>query len=364
MKTLALMMVSLFACAGAWGNSNFVGNPDLPYPPACAGMSGPEPVALGGPTEVNLYDGYSKREIPFYVEGFRQACSEHGRSLVWLRITAAPAYRYRFFSVAVPMVWARPVGYEYDLLMRLATGPNGWGSGSDENFQLVRLESWPGELPVAEQGTWTFLLDSPYAWNVYEFEGLTASQYNDAFTLTLRDLGRYINLGTVHIPATASVLQPAEGLPISGRLSGTWVIDGVADQGFVLSVSNALGAGAAADNARDAQRLRVFLTQYTYDQEGKLLWLTGSTTIAQGAKSATMSIEYVQGGAFMESLPARRQVVGTVRIVANDCNDLTLEYDYAGLGLGAGTERLQRVFSLETAGHECRDYEARVEVNR
>jgi len=56
-----------------------------------------------------------------------------------------------------------------------------------------------------------------------------------------------------------------------------------------------------------------------------------------------------------------REIVGTDRIVAQDCNSLVLEYDLEAIGLGAGTEILQRIFSLEIQGYACRDILSRID---
>jgi len=58
---------------------------------------------------------------------------------------------------------------------------------------------------------------------------------------------------------------------------------------------------------------------------------------------------------------ADRDVVGTVTLTGNSCNDLGFEYNLTSLGLGSGNKHLQRLFSLETAGYTCRDLEARIE---
>jgi hypothetical protein len=62
--------------------------------------------------------------------------------------------------------------------------------------------------------------------------------------------------------------------------------------------------------------------------------------------------------------PCSPYLPGSVTIASNNCNDLTFEFDCSGIGLGEGARRLQRLYALETAGHDCRDYEARVAANR
>ncbi len=56
-----------------------------------------------------------------------------------------------------------------------------------------------------------------------------------------------------------------------------------------------------------------------------------------------------------------REVIGSARLVAQDCNSLILEYSLEAIGLGSGTEILQRIFSLEIQGYACRDIQSRID---
>jgi len=107
----------------------------------------------------------------------------------------------------------------------------------------------------------------------------------------------------------------------------------------------------------------IFLTKYTFDARGNMLWLTGTAEFEPGASQVTIPVEKVSNGEFRGSQRADREIVGSVTITSNNCNHLGFEFDYSGLGLGQGVRRLQRIFSLETAGYDCRDYEARVAAN-
>jgi hypothetical protein len=94
--------------------------------------------------------------------------------------------------------------------------------------------------------------------------------------------------------------------------------------------------------------------------DGNLLWLTGAFEI--GDTQITIEIELVTNGEFLGTKVADREVVGSVSITANDCNDLSFNYELNDIGLGSGNERLERLFSLETAGYVCRDLDARIEA--
>lgn len=95
-----------------------------------------------------------------------------------------------------------------------------------------------------------------------------------------------------------------------------------------------------------------------------MLWLTGTAQFDPGTHQVTIPIDELDQGEFRSNKPAQRRTIGQVTLTANSCNDITLEYDFSMLGLGSGTKRLQRLFSLEIAGYDCRDYAAWVEANR
>jgi hypothetical protein len=119
----------------------------------------------------------------------------------------------------------------------------------------------------------------------------------------------------------------------------------------------------AGNPRHDDLPLVIFFSQYTFDAESRPLWLVGNAEFEPGTSEVTIPIVKVTNGEFRGSKRAEREIVGSVTLTANSCNDLSFEYDYSSLGLGTGTRRLQRLYSLETAGYDCRDYEARVAAN-
>jgi len=141
-------------------------------------------------------------------------------------------------------------------------------------------------------------------------------------------------------------------MALTGRLSGTWVVPGVPDQGLVLAFEE--------EGSSLMPRGLFFLSWYTYDDQGALLWLTGNGFYERGAAEITVDILLVTHGQFLGTEEAEREIVGTARIVAQECNSLILEYDLEGIGLGSGTEILQRIFSLEIQGYACRDIQSRI----
>jgi hypothetical protein len=129
---------------------------------------------------------------------------------------------------------------------------------------------------------------------------------------------------------------------------------------FLLSFSNpAPPAGSEAAEPENSELL-VFLSWFTFDSQGDMLWLTGSASFPQGATEVTIPIVQVTHGQFLGSQAAERSTVGNVRLRAKQCNALEVEYDLADLDLGDGAMRLQRLDALEIAGYPCRDDEARL----
>jgi hypothetical protein len=173
-----------------------------------------------------------------------------------------------------------------------------------------------------------------------------------------------VTLADIPVPATSELLETDVGMPLNGRLSGLWAIEGAADQGITLTIADRIAPADTAATPRGEGRLVLILQQYTYDANGDLLWLSGSADFPQGAQEVTLPIVRVDAGEFLGDTPAQRSIVGHVRIVANGCNDLDYDYDLSALGLGAGSRRMQRLFSLETAGYDCRDYAAKVAANQ
>lgn len=369
MKFYALALLTMFTGSAALANSNFVTSPYLPYPPGCALV--PDAYDPGWlethavrffTRSIRVYNSRTGEEVPLTLEAFRSPCSEPNRSLVWLRFSLAPADARYNFEWSLPAVWAQ-AETPWSKPMHLVTEPNGWRTGAlGEINQRRFLVSQPegalaGEyaefLGLPAERHWLFLLDGEQQ-NFWETgPGLTALEYNSRFTL---DLGGYLRL---EVPATADLLPgPAPSLPLSGRLSGVWGVEGAADQGFQLAISEPVRA------EHDPEPLLLFFTHYTFDADGNPVWLVGNAEFEPGATEVTVSIEKVDGGVFRGDQRADRETIGSIKLVAHSCNDIGFEFDYSGLGLGTGIERLQRLFSLEVAGYDCRDYEARVAANQ
>jgi len=148
-------------------------------------------------------------------------------------------------------------------------------------------------------------------------------------------------------------------MPLNGRHSGPWLIAGARDQGLTLSFSNRLSHPATLAAQAERSPVFVFLAWYTFDAEGRLLWLTGSGEFEQGADSVELTFVLVTEGEFLGGRRANRVPAGTATLSAKSCANLVLDYDLSAIGLGTGSEQLERLHELEIAGYNCRDHDAR-----
>ena len=366
-----LSLLSLLSCGPLAADSNFSSNPYLPYPPACVQEMTVDPAGARmaqsvefHESEIDLLDVRSGDRVPVSLKAYRSACSEPNRSLIWLEFSLIGDYAERVVELELPYAVAEPRPY-HTYLMNLVAEPNGWGAWGyvdREHTYLVSeptsLEDYFGDTPPGRR--WLFLLDNgpdrsaetPGWWS------LSPSDYNAAFLLRL-------NFLSIEVPATADLLpHSVASLPLSGRQSGTWVIDGAANQGFQLSISEQVGRRTDFAPGIPDLPLVVFFSQYTFDAESRPLWLVGNAQFAPGSSQVTIPVTRVSNGEFRGSEPAEREPAGSVILTSRSCDDMGFEYDYTALGLGAGSRRLQRLFSLETAGYDCRDYQARMAANR
>ena len=129
------------------------------------------------------------------------------------------------------------------------------------------------------------------------------------------------------------------------------MVKDIPDQGFVIAFEELPDGGNF-----------VFLSWYTYDLVGNLLWLTAGDRYDVGDSSIDLPLELVTNGLFMGNIRADRKVISTATLKAISCNQLEFFYDLTVLGLGGGTIILQRLHSLETAGYACRDQKRREET--
>lgn len=376
MKALAALMLTILASTPLLAGQNHVSNPYLPYPPSCARM--PDTNAAGGlesqgvkfeEREILLDAAGASQPVPLTVRAYRAACSEPNRSLVWLEFELSAQYADDDLQISLPYALAE-IAPNYRKPMRLAGEPNGWGSNElidlNANFLAAQVQGLGWYYgPVSGNRRWVFVLDNPPPWGLWwrPEDLLSATEYNAAFKLVLHNGSN--DILSIDVPATNAVVSsPAPRIPLSGRLSGNWIAPEGSYQGLLLSFSERVLPDVAGVSNGAERPMVVFLAHFTYDTEGELLWLTGAAEFEPGAAQVTIPIELVTNGEFRSNKRADRRLIGSVTLSSRSCNDLGFVYDYSGVGLGSGQRRLERLETLETAGHDCRDYAAKVAAIR
>ncbi len=133
--------------------------------------------------------------------------------------------------------------------------------------------------------------------------------------------------------------QLQTGVPFDGSFSGTYIINGLNDQGFFVTVGS------------NVNGLFLFIAWFTYDQNGDDMWLVGNNVITADSNAVTMGIQRLSGLNFLEisTDTAIRDVVGDMTITAIDCDTLEITFDFGALG--AGTFTLNRLTNIE--GRDC-----------
>jgi len=326
-------------CFASWVNAqeNYISPPEGVYPPGCATITEYGNPDVHGATEA-LYNNvleladiseyfYTGGKSEVQIQIYRQGCAEPGRAIIKVRFEVISGG-----SALTPILIAVIGGVDYPL--RLSGDPNSY------------TERYTG-TPIFEGEVYEYFLEGT-AWPdlpSYLDQGLgimTPELYNSAFQLDFVD---YIDFTTtsINIPAYTNNLASTM-MPFNGRLSGNWVVAGVPDQGFVL----------AFEELPDGTNF-VFLSWYTFAPDGTMLWLTAASSYAIGESATDLTIELVTNGEFLGNEEADRSVAGSATLYAYHCNHLQLDFDLTDLGLGTGSIKLQRLFSLETAGYACRD---------
>jgi hypothetical protein len=385
---MTVMPALLLACCGSLVRADPVGPyyPDpfyvdqalAPYPPGCVTLPARQ-VDLYGDNAVQFWSGYLSLEVVHKVQGdtnlgrveasmYRVGCAEPNRSVIMMEFRLPAEWvdplKSRF---VLPSFTAEGPGGFHFIPFELKAEPNAWGQSHEQQLLTKHtLGDYTGGWDNPRLFTWRYVLDMAPAGAGW---GLLTEFYNGAFLLRGYSNG---NIGEpfIEVPATRSSIERNPALPLNGRLTGPWVEPGAADQGFLLSFStpvppagSASGSGVASPQRSE---LLVFLSWYTFDPQGRQLWLAGNARFPQGATEVTVPVIQVMNGQFLGP-PVEtglgvdpRTTIGEVHLRARSCDALELDYDLAALELGAGTLQLQRLFALETAGYPCRDYEARL----
>jgi hypothetical protein len=322
---------------------NYLANWVSYFPPACVtNISVLDDFNLSGSTVVldGIVDWWPKlvgeaQEVDVVV--IEKGCPDSGRRVLLVELELLDNGDAFDDFAFMPQPWGRIDGDPQRYRFRLNEEPN--TNEAIDNFGIL-----------TEGVRMTYFMDSyaPLAADFDFDELMPVAGYNGAFLLEFDlpdDEG-----AEAPIPAYLNNLRAAD-MTLTGRLSGNWVTPGIPDQGFILAFN---------ELATDTDGF-LFLSWYTYDADGELLWLTAANSYDIFATQVSFNIELVTNGEFLGDKHADREVVGTGTLRAFDCNNLSLTYNLSGLSLGSGTIPLRRIFSLEIQGYTCSDFETRLE---
>lgn len=388
MKHRALLGLLLAACCCTLQaqypyrvDSYYSGNHWSPYPPACVTVPLRQ-LDVYGDNVALIFDGTVNLEVVHEVSGrdprqdltpvpvklYRVACAEQNRSVILLEFRLADSSTdLRASQIKVPDVVGSSSFHGIPLILR--PEPNLHGESLEHRAMSQRtFGDYAGGWLDPGNFTWRFILDlSPFGhyWGPW-----LSDYYNDEFVISFNPFSTTTRLSRlwpdsadgfdIVVPATDDILARNPQLPLNGRLSGNWIEQGTRDQGFLLSVSTQ-APGPLAESQPEHSDLLIFLAWYTFDPDGRMLWLTASASVSQGSSAVDLQFVRVHNGEFLGELRAERSIVGSGHLLARNCNQLELDYDLSELGLGHGKIQLSRIFALEIAGYHCRDYQARQE---
>ena len=309
-----------------------------PYPPSCVfTLTLPRDVYTMGEGQLLISETISLGSsdnafsaVSVEIEVIRRSCTEENRSALFMIFRNPTELHYK-----APKLSARIGDDSYQL--RLSREPN------------TRFEDYASKTIDSNA---MFIIDGA-DFSVVE-NAISADQYNGAFRLVVEDSGGTGNVFEYDLPANNPNLKPHRKL-LTGRMSGTWVAEGTTDQGFQLSIQELWTSGSPEPHA--------FLSWYTFDNDGNMLWLTGAGIFGvMGDSGVTLNMELVTNGEFLGNKKADRLQLHEAYLFAESCNRLGFRYDLEELGLGKGSIYLKRIFSLETAGYTCRDTQSKLDT--
>lgn len=312
-----------------------------PIPPGCAtnyqtwdlfNPSDKEVISTGTYPSASFPDGLAQN-VQYRI--WRKGCTNSNRAVIMMDLTVVDNNNGQMDCAPTPKTEAvLPNG---DIkMMRTINEPNTYFG-----FEGARL--------VCETTMFTLFVDTASVLrpNATADDYIKASDYNGDWTLVMEDLLTGARQA-VDIPAYTGNLSTPR-IAFTGRLGGNWAVPGARDQGFLISFNELTDPTVGV----------LFVSWYTFDKDGNLLWLTGNANYSWGDTEATFDIQLVENGVFMGSKVADRRSVGPATLVALGCNNLQFSYDLNELGLGSATKSLVRIVSLEPQGYVCSDNETR-----
>jgi len=335
--------LAVLLSSSAFAIENFVTQATTPYPPACMSTADPEEVFTPSGTKIVYLDQLvseftafpeTKNNATVEMKIERRGCKDTDRSVILVSVSMINGGDAFF----MPRFFAEIGGTRYPL--RLANEPN--------SFE----QDYGGALK--SRGRMDFILDGVAESKIASTDNIiSVEQYNGAFTLVLQD--GFDDTKEVSLPVSGYTgFQKPRKFPMNGRMTGNWVSEGATDQGFLISFNEFIDGNGVQN--------MIFVSWYTFASDGSNLWLVANAFHDIAADSVDLTVQLVEDGEFLGDKEVSRIDVGTATLTAENCNEITFDYDLASLGLGAGTVTLTRIFSLEIAGYACRDQTARLDA--
>lgn len=328
------------------------------YAPGCVTVPEVQSSLYGG-NAVKFFEGRlalinarkSSEKLDAIVAAYRVACTESNRSVIWLSFTIPPELdsstlylmpNVSFVLQNVNQITASLSREPGGSLPVMGPLPPVIGNSDENAFAEDRPR------------TWLYIVQGDGGWG-WDLPTMTPEIYNDSFWLLLDNPGFKQPRHQIEVPSTVNLLKPSAHLPLNGRLSGHWVVEGAADQGVMLAISELVPALIPAPAEIGHSRLVLLLSWYTFDENGEPLWLTGSAQFLPGESEVTLPIVLVSEGKFLGAAGGRRTQAGNVILRSVSCGQIDVVYDLSDLGLGSGNTKLKRLFSLEISDYPCSD---------
>lgn len=154
--------------------------------------------------------------------------------------------------------------------------------------------------------------------------------------------------GNIYLSTSAGVFLISDGapitsnttsIPIDGSLSGSYTVDGLLDQGIIITIGN------------NTQGQFIFVAWFTYDQNGQPLWLVGNDALIENTTQTTLRMQRLEGPSFLDfsNQQATRVDVGSMTLTAINCNTIQANFDFGSLG--SNLVELKRLTNIQ--GRDC-----------
>ncbi len=145
--------------------------------------------------------------------------------------------------------------------------------------------------------------------------------------------------GGVFLLSDGPPVTVPSGLAIDGSTSGTYVVDGLNDQGFFVTVGETPSG------------LFLFVAWFTFDESGNPRWLVGVDFFESGSSSVPLLMQEVRGLNFLDfsSDTAERIDFGTMTFTQLECGVIQGDFNFGANGAGSLT--LTKLTNIE--GRDC-----------